>query len=135
MPEGLSRVEVEALHDAQVERYGGMPGLRDTGLLESALAQPVQELFGEKRYPTVPAQAAAYLYYLSRAHAFVDANKRTSLNCALVWLALHDVRLRFTHDELFDLTLATAQGQIPLEELIRRFEQAAWEMTSSEVSD
>ncbi|WP_189643825.1 type II toxin-antitoxin system death-on-curing family toxin [Deinococcus piscis] len=126
MLEGLSREEVEALHDAQIERYGGSPGLRDPGLLESALAQPLQELFGQRRYPTVPAQAAAYLYYLSRAHAFVDANKRTSLSCALVWLALHDLRLRLSHEELFDLTLAVAQGQLSLEEAIECFERAAW---------
>ena len=126
MPEGLSREEVEALDDAQIERYGGSPGLRDAGLLESALAQPVQELFGQLRYPTVPAQAAAYLYYLSRAHAFVDANKRTSLSCALVWLALHGLRLRLSHEELFDLTLAVAQGHLSLEETIERFERTAW---------
>lgn len=126
MLEGLSREEVEALHDAQIERYGGSSGLRDPGLLESALAQPLQELFGQRRYPTVPAQAAAYLYYLSRAHAFVDANKRTSLSCALVWLALHDLRLRLSHEELFNLTLAVAQGQLSLEEAIERFERAVW---------
>ena len=126
MLEGLSREEVEALHDTQIERYGGSPGLRDAGLLESTLAQPVQELFGQRRYPTVPAQAAAYLYYLSRAHAFVDANKRTSLSCALVWLALHDLRLRLSHEELFDLTLAVAQGQLSLEETMEHFERAVW---------
>lgn len=126
MLKGLSREEVEALHEAQIERYGGSPGLRDAGLLESALAQPVQELFGQRRYPTVPAQAAAYLYYLSRAHAFVDANKRTSLSCALVWLALHDLRLRLSHEELFDLTLAVAQGQLSLEETMEHFERAVW---------
>ena len=68
-------------------------GLREPGLLESALAQPIQEIFGQRRFSSVPAQAAAYLYYVSRAHAFVDANKRTALNCALVWLAMHDLRL------------------------------------------
>ncbi|WP_135230605.1 type II toxin-antitoxin system death-on-curing family toxin [Deinococcus fonticola] len=126
MPEGLTRAEVEELHNAQLERYGGSPGLRDPGLLESALAQPVQELFGQLRHPSVAAQAAAYLYYLSRAHAFMDANKRTALSCALVWLALHDLRLRLNQDELFDLTLAVAQGQLSLEETVERFERSVW---------
>lgn len=125
MPEGLTLAEVVQLHDAQLARYGGSPGLRDLGLLESALAQPTQELFGQLRHPTVPAQAAAYLYYLSRAHAFMDANKRTALNCALIWLALHDLRLDTTQDELYGLTLGVAQGQIPLEEAVEFFEAHA----------
>ena len=124
MPEGLTLAEVMDLHDGQISRYGGSPGLRDPGLLESALAQPTQEVFGQQRYPTVAAQAAAYLYFVSRAHAFVDANKRTALNCALVWLALHDLRLSLTGDELFDLTLRVAQGQISLEALAAQFEAA-----------
>lgn len=124
MPEGLTLAEVLELHDRQLTRYGGSPGLREPGLLESALAQPTQELFGQARYPSVPAQAAAYLYFISRAHAFVDANKRTALNCALVWLALHGLRLTLTPDEVFDLTLQVAQGHLTLEEVIERFEGA-----------
>ena len=100
MPEGLTAAQVCDLHDRQLARYGGSPGLRDEGGLESALAQPAQELFGQLRYPTVPTQAAAYLYSVARAHAFVDANKRTALNCALVWLALHELRLDVSQGEL-----------------------------------
>lgn len=124
MPEGLTLAEVLELHDRQLTRYGGSPGLREPGLLESALAQPTQELFGQARYPSVSAQAAAYLYFISRAHAFVDANKRTALNCALVWLALHGLRLTLTPDEVFDLTLQVAQGHLILEQVIERFEGA-----------
>ncbi|WP_420594415.1 type II toxin-antitoxin system death-on-curing family toxin [Deinococcus sp.] len=122
MLEGLSASEVQALHDEQIFRYGGTAGLRDVGLLESALAQPTQELFGQLRHPTVPAQAAAYLYYLSRAHAFLDGNKRTALNAALVWLELHDFKLAVPQDELFALTLQVAQGQMTLEETVQFFE-------------
>lgn len=124
MPEGLTLAEVLELHDRQLTRYGGSPGLREPGLLESALAQPTQELFGQARYPSVSAQAAAYLYFISRAHAFVDANKRTALNCALVWLALHGLWLTLTPDEVFDLTLQVAQGHLILEQVIERFEGA-----------
>lgn len=125
MPDGLTVTEVQELHDVQAARYGGSPGLRDLGLLESALAQPVQELFGQLRYSTVAAQAAAYLYFIARAHAFMDANKRTALNSALVWLALHGLRLAASQDELFELTLGVAQGQVPLEEAARFFEDRA----------
>ncbi|AZI44144.1 type II toxin-antitoxin system death-on-curing family toxin [Deinococcus psychrotolerans] len=125
MPEGLTLAEVIDLHERQLTRYGGGAGLREPGLLESALAQPTQEIFGQRRFPSVPAQAAAYLYYVSRAHAFIDANKRTALSCALVWLAMHDLRLTLSLDDLFDLTLNIAQGRTPLEEAVSQFEVAA----------
>jgi death-on-curing protein len=125
MPEGLSAAEVHALHDTQISRYGGSPGLRDSGLLESALAQPTQELFGQMRFPTVPSQAAAYLYHLARAHAFMDGNKRTALYAALIWLDLHNLHLAATQDELYKLTLEVAQGQLTLEETAQFFEAHA----------
>ena len=125
MPEGLTVDEVQTLHDDQIALYGGSPGLRDVGLLESALAQPVQELFGQFRYGDTPTQAAAYLHYVSQAHAFLDGNKRTALTCALVWLALHDLRLDATEDELFELTLKVAQGQVPLEQSAQFFADRA----------
>jgi len=124
MLEGLTLAEVVDLHERQLAIHGGAAGVREPGLLDSALAQPVQEMFGQRRYPSVPAQAAAYLFYISRAHAFVDANKRTALSCALVWLALHDLRLTLSPDDLFDLTLAVAQGHMPLDEVVRQFEAA-----------
>jgi len=128
MPDGLTLAEVIDLHGHQLTRYGGGTGLREPGLLESALAQPVQEIFGQRRFPSVPAQAAAYLFYISRAHAFVDANKRTALSCALVWLTIHDLRLTLSPDDLFDLTLDIAQGRTPLEEAVRQFEAATQEI-------
>ena len=120
MLEGLALVEVTHLHERQLATHGGSRGLREPGLLDSALTQLVQEMFGQRRYPSVRAQAAASLFYISRAHAFVDANKRTALSCALVWLALHDLRLTLSPDNLFDLTLDVAQGQMTLDEVVRQ---------------
>lgn len=125
MPEGLTVAEVQELHDVQISRYGGSPGLRDAGGLESALEQPTQEVFGQRRFETVPAQAAAYLYHVSRAHAFIDGNKRTALACALVWLDLHGLRLMASHDELFQLTVEVAQGRQNVEQAITFFETLA----------
>lgn len=78
----------------------------------------------QQRHATVPAQAAAYLHHLSRAHAFVDANKRTSLACALIWLALHDLQLTLGLAHLFELTLEVAQGHRSLDETVKAFEAA-----------
>jgi prophage maintenance system killer protein len=77
-----------------------------------------------QRHPTMPAQAAADLYHPSRAHAFMDANKRTSLACALIWLALHDLELALSPADLFDLTLAVAQGHRSLDDTVKAFETA-----------
>ena len=70
---------VLAIHARQIEKFGGTPGLRDEGLLDSALAQPQATFDQQWLHPTIPEQAAAYLYHLAMNHPFVDGNKRTAL--------------------------------------------------------
>lgn len=66
------------IHARQIEKFGGTNGIRDEGLLESALAQPQVTFGGQLLHPTIPAQAAAYLYHLAMNHPFIDGNKRTA---------------------------------------------------------
>ncbi len=82
---------VLAIHDAQLADHGGLPGLRDLGLLESALARPKNLLAHAptSAQPDAFDLAAAYAYGLARNHAFIDGNKRTAYVTARLFLVLH----------------------------------------------
>jgi death-on-curing protein len=102
--------EVLALHTRQIDQYGGAYGLRDLGLLQSALATPEASFDGEPLHPTVFEQAAAYLYHLVKNHPFVDGNERIGLACALVFLRLNGHRLRALEDDVAALVERVAEG-------------------------
>lgn len=111
-PEFLEVDDVLDLHLQQLARFGGASGLRDRGLLESAVAQPQMTADGEFIHPDVFAMAAAYLFHIVRNHAFVDGNKRTGLLACLVFLDLNDHPLEHDTDGLYRLTLGVADGSI-----------------------
>lgn len=115
----FSLQEVLAFHNRILERFGGRSGVRDMGLLESALEQPMLTVFGQE-YPTPELKAAAYLYHLAQNHPFVDGNKRTAYTAMALFLRVNGFRLEATENELFDLTLAVANGQMEKQEI------AAW---------
>lgn len=107
----LTLDEALAIHADQIERYGGALGIRDRGLLESALAMPEATYAGQDLHPSLPEKAAAYLFHLVKNHPFVDGNKRVGLAVALVFLAMNGVRVRATDDELVDLVMGIAEGR------------------------
>jgi death-on-curing protein len=109
-PSFLTLDEVLAIHADQVERYGGLPGVRDLGLLESALAAPQAEFGGQLLHPTVEEMAGAYLFHLVKNHPFADGNKRVGLAAALAFLGLNDLRLDAEEDDVVELVLAVAAG-------------------------
>jgi len=109
----LALDEVLALHAEQIRRFGGAPGLRGRGLLESALAMPRATFAGEPLHATVFEAAAAYLFHLARNHPFVDGNKRVALAAALVFLWLNGFRVECDDDALGDLVIGVASGRIP----------------------
>jgi death on curing protein len=122
-PAFLNLDEVLALHAEQVDRYGGAPGLRDLGLLESAVAAPRTTFGGEFLHGSIPEMAAAYLFYLVRNHPFIDGNKRAGLAAAIAFLGLNGLWLEADADELADLVLGVAKGTTPraeVSEFIRR---------------
>ena len=110
-PVFLTLDEILALHEDQIRRYGGATGLRDPGLLSSALGA-VSATFGGRFLHESPFEmAAAYLSHLARNHPFVDGNKRTALACALAFLWMNDVVVEADDDELTALVLAVAEGR------------------------
>jgi death-on-curing protein len=102
--------EVLALHAASIERFGGTLGIRDSGLLESALGMAEATAFGEDLHPTLQEKAAAYLFHLVKNHPFVDGNKRVGLVVCLAFLRLNGVRIGATDDELVALVVGAAAG-------------------------
>src|SRR5689334_13846408 len=104
--------EVLAIHAHQIDRYGGSAGIRDVGILESALAMPRATFSGQDLHPSLHEKGAAYLFHLVQNHPFVDGNKRVGLATCLVFLALNGKRLRATDDALVDLVLGVARGDI-----------------------
>jgi death-on-curing protein len=108
----LTLDEVLGIHADQLRRYGGRPGLRDLGLLQSALAMPETTFQEEFLHPTLFEMAAAYLFHVARNHPFVDGNKRTALMCALVFLGLNGQRLETDPDPLYRIVDGVAAGSI-----------------------
>ena len=108
----LTYRQVLALHGAVVCRSGGAGGVRDAGLLESALAAPFQSFAGQDVHAGVEAKAARLGWGIVRNHPFVDGNKRTGMHVMLVFLALNGVELDYGQDELVALALSIAGGEV-----------------------
>ena len=113
----LTIEDVLEIHALQLARYGGADGLRDQGLLESALAQPQASFGGDFVHEGLFAMAAAYLFHIVRNHAFVDGNKRTGLLSTLVFLDINGIVIARESEVLYDLTMAVAQGLADKEEI------------------
>lgn len=108
----LSLAEVVEIHNDQIERYGGRPGVRDSGLLQSAVAVPQATMGGEYLHGDLFEMAAAYLFHIAKNHPFADGNKRTGAVAALVFLELNGAEVTPTQDELVDIVLSVAQGKM-----------------------
>lgn len=107
----LSCDDVIRLHQQLIDRFGGDSGLRDYGLLESALAQPPMQAFEQLLHPTIYDQAAAYLFHLVANHPFVDGNKRIGLHVCLVFLDLNQIGITADLDAWYRFVMSLASGQ------------------------
>jgi death-on-curing protein len=112
IPEFLDVEDVLELHVLQLARYGGAEGIRDQGLLESAVAQPMATFGGELVHDDLFMMAAAYLFHIVQNHPFVDGNKRTGLLAALVFLDLNGISITYGSPSLYELTLGVAEGKV-----------------------
>jgi len=123
-PQFLSVSDVIRLHDLGIERYGGSAGLRDEGILISAVAMPAQSFGGEYLHPTLAAMAGAYLFHLCLNHPFVDGNKRTALLACEAFLRLNGRELTLSNQEAEEITLRVASGELRKDELTRLLEES-----------
>lgn len=119
----LSLEQVVDLHARQTRVFGGSAGLRDRGALESAVARPAMTFGGEDLYPEAADKAAALMHSLVMNHAFVDGNKRIGASAAELFLGLNGYRVTATDDELEEITLTVARGELDAEALSIWFRQ------------
>ena len=106
----LDKQLILAVHDEQLAEHGGLSGVRDNGLLESALARP--EHLAAYGKPDIAELAASYGYGIARNHPFIDGNKRTAFVAALLFLAFNDYSLQASDSDKVIVMLKVAAGEI-----------------------
>lgn len=114
----LSLAEVIELHRRVVDQSGGASGLRDTGRLESAVAQPRISFGGRDLYPSLIEKAGALCFSLVQNHPFVDGNKRLGHAAMEVFLILNGHEIRASVDEQETVIIGVASGQVSRESLV-----------------
>jgi len=117
----LSLGEVLEIHRDQIDRYGGHPGIRDIGLLQSALAMPAAGFGGRFLHTDLFEMAAAYLFHITQNHPFVDGNKRTGAVASLVFLSLNGVEIKAAENKFENTVLSVAEGKINNKAVVAKF--------------
>jgi death-on-curing protein len=123
MPVWIEKRVVLAYHDMQLAEHGGSTGVRDEGLLESALARPQNVAAYADDVPTLYRLAAAYAFGIARNHPFVDGNKRTALVVAIAFLERNGVAFAASQQEAYLTFYDLAAGKLSEEELTAWFEK------------
>lgn len=116
-PRFLSISQVLDIHQDEINSFGGTSGVRDEGLLDSALAQPQATFGGELLHPTIHEQPAAYLYHLAMNHPFIDGNKRTAFAVMDTFITLNGYILNLSQEQAYNLVIQVVQKEISKEEL------------------
>ena len=114
----FSQEKVLLLHQLITQETGGDPGLRDFGLLDSALEGAYATFDGVDLYPTKEEKAARLGYALISKHAFVDGNKRIGMYIMLTFLEVNGLRARPSNEDVIRVGLGVASGEIQYEELL-----------------
>ena len=115
-------------HAQIIRQYGGLDGIRDMGLLASAMEMPKAMMFGEYLHPTIFDKAAAYLFHIVCNHPFLDGNKRTGTMAALTFLRQNRLYIEFTEEQILvleELVVSTAEGKTTKEQLSEFFKNCA----------
>ncbi len=111
-PAFLTLDETIEIHRDQITRYGGSLGVRDWGLLKSAIAMPAAAFGGQFLHGDFFEMAAAYLFHIVQNHPFIDGNKRVGAVAADVFLTLNNLTLHASEDEYAEVVLAVARGEL-----------------------
>lgn len=132
-PAFLTVEDVIQIHGEMITAYGGNPGLRDLGLLESAVAQPMATFGSQFLHDSLFMMGAAYLFHISQNHAFVDGNKRTAYTACLVFLRINGVVIDHDNEQLHQVTLDVAKGRLQKQDVAKALEEAWLAETRGEV--
>jgi death-on-curing protein len=114
----LTKTQVLLLHQALIEAHGGSAGIRDEGLLDSALETPFQTFGGQYLLPTVQQKAVRLGFGLIMNHPFVDGNKRIGTHVMLTLLAMNGIELKYTQNELYEIILDVAADKTSYDEFL-----------------
>lgn len=129
-PRFLILTEVLSILQDQITRYGGLFGVRDLGLLSSAIAVPQASFDGKPLYEDLFEIAAAYAFHISQNHPFLDGNKRVALASALVFLELNGIELDDPNGGLYSLMMGVACGEIGKTEIAKVFRELSGKQRS-----
>ncbi len=116
-PRWITYEQAIAIHSRQLRRFGGAPGLRDEGMLQSALERPINKWRYEQS--EMPELAAAYAYGLAKNHAFIDGNKRIAFMSMMIFLMKNDIAFSPDAAQATKIILALAAGEVSEESLTR----------------
>lgn len=119
----LDKATILVFQENQIQNYGGSQGIRDEGLLESALAQPRQSFGGEYVHETIFEMAAAYGYHLCKNHPFVDGNKRIALVAMYTFLYVNGWKIIADKKALYAVVISLASGKMEKKELAEFLEK------------
>jgi death-on-curing protein len=122
-PRFLSLARVVEIQRNSIETYGGDPGVRDNGLLESAIAQPQAMFGGQFLHEDIESMGAAYLFHLVMNHPFVDGNKRVGAMAAFIFLEMNGRELMTAPEAYRDLVLDLAAGKLDKADVIAFFKK------------
>lgn len=128
---GIKLLDIEDvlhLHEKLISKFGGMHGLRDRGLLESAVSQPVMTAFGQYLHPDIFLMAAAYCFHLIANHPFIDGNKRIGLLAAIVFLEKNGYSFELEEEITYQFIIAIAESKKNKEEIAEFFRENCTEL-------
>ena len=115
----LTAAQVKTMHGLLLKETGGLDGIRDEALLESALNAPFQTFGGEDLFHTTREKAARLCFYLIQNHPFSDGNKRTGILAMLTFLELNGIQVECTDEELIQTGFALANGKMDDQRLVQ----------------
>lgn len=117
--------EVIEIHHDQIKRYGGHPGIRDIGILKSAIAMPSATFDGNYLHTNIFEMSAAYLFHIVRNHPFIDGNKRTGAVASIVFLIMNGIDFHADENDFEKIVLLTAEGKTDKATITRFLESNA----------
>ena len=119
----ITKEVILKLHELSIIRYGGSQGIRDEGLMESAIARPYQTFGGEDLYPTAIEKIAAIAESIIINHPFVDGNKRTGYLAVLAILDENKLELVVSNDYIYTFVIKISTGEIKFEQIVEWLKQ------------
>lgn len=111
--------DIRDIHDVMLERYNGLKGEHESGMIDFLAQKPSQEIFGQELYPDLFLKAAIYMQGFSTAQYFCDGNKRTAYGCMANFLELNGYMVILEDNELYNMSIKVANNVVTLEELAK----------------